>query len=314
MEWTRVQTIASENPAALVVAREGKALYAVNEVGVHNGLPVGTVEAFAIGTGGHLTKLNRQPLSLSATMPRDAAMSPDGKSLLVAARQGGAYNVLPIAKDGSLERVSAVLKEIGVERDGVSSVAQPHAIAFDTAGRVIAADAGTGRVSVLGLSDAGLGVHARLESEDGAAVSRVALHPSGKTLYAACQDGIVCYGYDIAGGTIEEKQQHAKVACGADVALAVHRSGEYVYASRAQGGVAVWAADRSTGYLSAVGIDGEAMGELRAMEMAPDGNSLIAVNRDGRVMESLIDAASGRLSAAALRTRVDAPRCVALVS
>ena len=313
-EWTLVQTITSERPATLAVARDGKALYAVNEVNVHNGLPMGTVEAFTIGADGHLTKLNRQPLSLSATMPRHAAISPDGKNLLVAVREGGAYNVLPIAADGSLERVSAVLKEIGVERDGVSSVARPHAVAFDTVGRVIAADTGTGRVSVLGLSGEGLGIHARVESENGVAVSHVAMHPSGNALYAMREDGIVCYGYDAAAGKIEEKRQHLKMMCSEDAALAVHRSGNFVYASRPQGAVAVWTVDRSTGRLSAAAADGSAMDKLRAMEMAPEGDSLIAVTRDGRVTESFIDATSGRLSPATLRTRVDWPRCAALVS
>ena len=313
-EWTRVQTIASKRPVSLVVGQSGKALYAVNEVSVHNGLPMGTVEAFAIGASGRLTQLNRQPLSLSATMPRHAAISPDGKSLVVAVREGGAYNVLPIEDDGSLGRVSSLFKETGVARQGVGLVARPHAVAFDTSGRVIAADAGTGRVSVLGLNRDGLGIHTRLESEDGVAVSRVAMHPNGRTLYAIREDGIACYGYDASAGTIEEKRQHAQSACGPDAALAVHRSGKYVYASRPEGGVAVWTADRSTGRLSAAGVDGAAMGELCAMEMAPEGTSLIAVSRDGRVIESFIDAASGRLSAAALRTTVDSPRCVALVS
>lgn len=313
-EWTRVQTMASEKPVALVVGREGKALYAVNQVSIHNGLPMGSVEAFAIGQDGRLTKLNRQPLSLSATMPRHAAMSPDGKSLVVAVREGGAYNVLAIAEDGSLGRVSALLKEIGVERNGVASVAQPYAVAFDTAGRVIAGDAGTGRLSVLGLTHDGLGVHTRLESKDGVAVSTVAMHPNGMALYAMREDGIACYGYDAATGRIEGQRQHAKSACGPDAALTVHRSGKYVYVSRSEGGVTVWTADRSTGRLSAAGVDGATMGELRVMELAPEGTSLIAVNRDGRVTESFIDAASGRLGAAALRAAVDSPLCVALVS
>jgi 6-phosphogluconolactonase len=312
-EWTRVQTIASKRPVSLAVSQGAKALYAVNEVSEHNGLPMGTVESFAIGKDGRLAKLNRQPLSLSATMPRHAAVSPDGKSLVVAVREGGAYNVLPIGEDGSLRRVSSLLKEIGMERAGVGSVAQPHSLAFDTEGRVIAADAGTGRVSVLRLSGDGLSTHARHESENGGAVSRVAMHPSGRALYAVREDGIACYGYDAATGKIDELRQHMKVGCGTDSALAVHRSGEFVYVSRRAGGVAVWAADRSTGRLRAAGVHGEAMGELRAMEMAPEGNSLVAVSSIGRVVESFIDAASGRLSAAAFRATVESPLCVALV-
>lgn len=145
-------------------------------------------------------------------------------------------------------------------------------------------------------------------------MSRVAMHPNGTTLYAMREDGIACYGYDAGAGKIEEQRQHARSICGPDAALTVHLSGKYVYASKAEGGVAVWTADRSTGRLTSADADGAAMGKLRTMEMSPAGNSLIAVSQDGRVMESFIDAGSGRLGAAVLRTVVSSPLCLALVS
>ncbi len=105
-----------------------------------------------------------------------------------------------------------------------------------------------------------------------------------------------------------------KSDCGRDSALAVHRSGAFMYTSRPGDGVEVWVADRSTGRLSPAGIDGAAMGKLRAMEMAPTGDSVIGVSHDGRVTESFIDVASSRLNGTLLRAKMDSPRSVALVS
>jgi 6-phosphogluconolactonase len=312
--WSHLQTVASERPVALALAHDGKALYAANEVREHKGLPMGTLESFAIGKDGRLKKLNRRELSLSATMPRHAAVSPDGKSLVVAVMGGGAYNVLPIAEDGSLGRVSSLVKETGIFRAGTAAVSQPYHVAFDSAGRVIAADAGTGRVNVLEMDSAGLRFGARLEPHSDGAVSAVATHPGGRALYAVREDGIACYGYDSGSGSIQGTRQHAANACGVEGALAVHRSGEFVYASRLQGGVALWGADSTTGRLSAAArAEGESMGELRAMELAPDHRSLVGVGRDGRLTESVIDARTGRLTATAVRARVDSPRCIALV-
>ena len=123
--WTRVQTIKSERPIALALAPNRKMLYVVNEIACHRGLPVGTVEVFSISDDGRLAPHSRRELALSATMPRHAAVSPDGRSLVVAAHGGGSYNVLPIAEDGSLGRVSAALKETGFAR-GEESLPASH--------------------------------------------------------------------------------------------------------------------------------------------------------------------------------------------
>ena len=311
-EWQHVQTMESDSPVALAMGRGGKALYAVNEVALHRGLPTGTVDAFAIGADGKLTQLNRRELALSATMPRHAAVSPDGKNLVVAVREGGAYNLLPIGEDGSLGRVSGLLKEIGVERSGNSTVAQPRMVAFDAAGRVITADGGTGRLSVLRAGDDGLKVHARLESPETAAM-QLAVHPKGGLLYAMHEDGIACYSYDAGDGRIGDKRQHVKFDCSKDGSLAMHRSGNFIYANDPSGGVALWAVSGTTGTLNAMGVQGSAMGELRSIEMAPNGTSLVGVGRDGRVMEAALDAETGQLGTCALRAKVGSAKCVALV-
>jgi len=311
-EWQLVQTVVSEKPVGLAIGRDGKALYAVNEVDLHRGLPTGTIEAFSIGADGKLKKLNRRELALSATMPRHAAVSPDGKSLVVAVRGGGAYNLLPIAEGGSLGRVSGLVKETGVLRDEGGVAAQPRMVAFDTAGRVLAADGGTGRLSVLRAGDDGLHVHARFESPEAAAM-QLAMHPKGELLYAMHEDGIACYAYETDGGRIGDKRQHVSFSSATDGSLAMHQSGNFIYSNHPEGGVALWTVNRMTGTLSAVGNQAAAMGELRAVELAPNGGSLIGVGRDGRVMEAALDAKTGQLGTCALRAKVGSAKCVALV-
>ena len=89
--WTWTQTVASVSPVFLALDPTQRFLYAMNDKEVHEGLPTGTIEAYAISThDGVLTLLNRQPLSLSGVRPRHLAVAPDGRSVVVAIDGGGA--------------------------------------------------------------------------------------------------------------------------------------------------------------------------------------------------------------------------------
>ena len=91
-----LNTHPSARPAAIVRHPFRPLLYVANDVSLYQHQPRGTVETFAFDPAtGRLELVGRQPLSLSATQPRSLAISPDGRSLLVAAFGGGAYNVLP---------------------------------------------------------------------------------------------------------------------------------------------------------------------------------------------------------------------------
>src|SRR5258708_6139437 len=136
------------------------------EVDEYEGLPLGTVEAYAInGVNGTLKLVNRQRLSLSATAPRHAAISPDGRALVVAVHGGGAYNVLPLGKDGSVGAVSGILKETGSGPHDKQRSAHPQMVVFDHAGRVVTADLGSDRLSVLKLDNARLCIAGRCAAQ-----------------------------------------------------------------------------------------------------------------------------------------------------
>jgi 6-phosphogluconolactonase (cycloisomerase 2 family) len=143
-----IQRVASERPVSLSLS--GHFLFAVNEIAEFQGLPSGSVESFAVDAAtGFLTRVSRRALSLSATMPKSLAVSPNGRHLVVAAYGGGSYNVLPVAANGEIGRVTQAVKEIGCGR-----AAHPNSVVFHPSGRfVIATDSGAERVSVFRFSE-----------------------------------------------------------------------------------------------------------------------------------------------------------------
>src|SRR6266849_201633 len=63
-QWRPAGVVASATPSSLTLDASVRFLYAVNEVDEYEGLPMGTVEAYAInGADGSLKLLNRQKLS-----------------------------------------------------------------------------------------------------------------------------------------------------------------------------------------------------------------------------------------------------------
>jgi 6-phosphogluconolactonase (cycloisomerase 2 family) len=313
--WRRLQTVKSARPVSLALSADRKTLYAVNEVDSHKGLPSGTVEAYAIETDGTLRLLNRSGLALSAIHPKHAAITPDGHHLVVAVRGGGAYNVLPIAKDGSLDRVSAILKEVGSDRTGRGRKAEPHMVAFDKEGRIVTVDGGTDRLSVLSLGEDGLAAHERLELEAGCSPNQVAMHPAGGAAYVIHDEAITCHSYDSSTGRFSGKvQQLATAGVAGPAALALHPSGRFLYACERGGGVRGWNLGESGNVRRPLGVQAEEMGELSSLHVAPDGGSMVAMNRvSGTVQQAQIDIATGRIRAGRVLARVDSPASLAVV-
>jgi 6-phosphogluconolactonase (cycloisomerase 2 family) len=291
-------------------------LYAVNEVDEYEGLPAGTVEAYAIDEAdGSLKLVNRQRLSLSATAPRHAAVSPDGKTLVVAVHGGGAYNVLPLGADGSVGPVSGILKETGSGLHDEQRSAHPQMVVFDGAGRVVSADLGNDRLSVLKLDSGRLSIAGRHAAEAGDGPRQIAFHPDGRLLFVANEldASVACYGYDPSEGRIVGRLGQVATACG--VVMAVDPAGEFLYTAhrRGGGGVSVWRIARGTGGLQRLQVVDEGGPQLHAMTMTGDGTSLIGLSReDGGVFGWRV--ANGQISRRVRLTSLAAPMSVAAKS
>ena len=193
-EESRVlHTHPSARPSAIVRHPFRALLYVANDVSLHQYQPRGTVETFALDPAtGALELVGRQPLSLSATQPRSLAISPDGRSLLVAAFGGGAYNVLMIDESGLPTAPSVILKQVGQgEHPTEQASAHPsHVLFHPRTGTAIAADYGAERLDILaadcGEAAAGnMKVAARIPCAVGSGPSKIAIHPDGELFVVA---------------------------------------------------------------------------------------------------------------------------------
>ena len=286
--WKPVGVMSSAAPSSLTLDASERFLYAVNEVDEYEGLPSGTVEAYAIdGADGTLKRVNRQRLSLSATAPRHAAVSPVGSALVVAVHGGGAYNVLPLGKDGSVGAVLGILKETGSGPHERQRSAHPQMVVFDRAGRLVTADLGSDRLSVMSLDAARINVLGRYSVQAGDGPSQIGFHPDGRLLFVAneLEASVVCYGYDVSEGRIVgrgERVATSRAANTGGVVMAMDPAGDFLYTAHRRGndGVSVWRIARDSGELQQVEVIDEGGPRLHQITMTADGKSLLGLSRE----------------------------------
>lgn len=259
--WKRVQFVASAHPAALVVHPHKPVLYVANAIEQHEGLPCGTIEAYAIdGFSGRLAMLKRQRLSLSGTVPRSLAVSPDGQNLAVAVFGGGAYNVLPLDRNGVPGPPAGIRKEIGSGSDARQSSSHPASLVFDAVtGNLLAADFGANRISTFALDGQRLERLSHPQNAHGA--GQLLLHPSRRWLYVAddLKGAIHCHSYHAESGRIGmpiQKLECGGATCGGatkdsvGISLAISPSGSRLFAvQKSVPDIGVWTIDPSSGEL-----------------------------------------------------------------
>ena len=329
--WVLKQTLESKAPAFLALHPSQQFLYVANETDECQGLPCGTVEAYAIDPyDGQLAFINRQPLSLSAIHPRYLAISPDGHHLVVAAYGGGAYNVLPVGQNGEIGSVSGILKEVGFgPHPDHQTSAHPHTVIFDAAGRyLLATDQGCDRFSVFTLQDGMVSRIHRIRLPAGIGPGHMAIHPSGSMLYVAnARDGSIA-GYRMCTSTGEIRRAVGSVRASTipydgawnRVAIVIPPSGRFLYASCQFGtsggsgeGIAAWEINSVTGELTRIHTCSLGKCSVHALTLASDGRGLfVADSGQNRVLYTPIDASTGKMGQALLLAEVAKPTSVAI--
>jgi 6-phosphogluconolactonase (cycloisomerase 2 family) len=181
----KVQSVASQHPSSLTLDITGRYLFAVNKIDDFQGLPTGSVESYRVEpVTGHLGLVSRVPLSLSATMPRQLALSPDGRFLVVAAYGGGLYNVLPVGSKGEIGAVTQLIKEIGCSIKGDRQLSShPHSVVFHPSGKFLfGTDEGADRINVFRFDHGSLTCVQRVSTVPGSGPARLAISSSGSHL------------------------------------------------------------------------------------------------------------------------------------
>jgi 6-phosphogluconolactonase (cycloisomerase 2 family) len=155
--------------------------FAVNEISEYQGLPAGSVESWAIHpVTGLRTLISRQSLSLSATMPKSLALSPDRRHIVVAVYGGGCYNVLPVSTSGQIGPVTQVFKEIGSGPHRKQSNAHPHSLLFHPSGQfLITTDLGADRISVFRFQEGRMTRVHQVKAPAGSGPAQLEMNPAG---------------------------------------------------------------------------------------------------------------------------------------
>jgi len=312
--WRRTSTVPSNSPSSLVLDASERVLYAVNAVDEYEGLPSGTVESFAIDAGdGTLRLLNRQPLSLSAIRPGDAAVTPDGRMLVVSVAGGGAYNVLPIRADGSLGGVTGIWKERGSGPRVQQGSSHSQMVAFDRMGRALSADLGSDRLSVLETDGGKLNVVRSHTVAPGKGPHQIAFHPNGRILFVAngLEASVICYQYNVDRGQIIRSLGEFATRCSENavgLAMAMDPTGDVLYTTHQQSrdGISAWRIDQSTGRLQHLQIAGEHEPPQHKLLVTSDGKTLVGWSREaGGIFAWPI--ATGRIGRGVQLANVTAP-------
>jgi len=141
---TQVSSVQTVNPSYLVVARDNRHVYAVDELPGDNGPATerGAISAFAFDPrAGQLTFVDR--VSSEGNDPCYLSFSPDGRYLLtanysVASNPGGSFAVFPLREDGSIgPAVLTVHHEGGGPVTGRQDNAHVHSTVFAPDGRYL---------------------------------------------------------------------------------------------------------------------------------------------------------------------------------
>lgn len=299
---TPVSVAKTVNPSWLVVSRDRRHVYAVNELPGDNGPATqrGFVSAFSFDPpSGRLTFVNQ--VSSQGNDPCYLSLSPDGRYLFVAnysvaADPGGSFAVLPVRPDGSLgDAVSIVHHEGSGPVKGRQDGAHVHSTVFSPDGRYLfaqdlgadrlyvyryAADGRDGPVSPTGAVETALkagsgprhlvfgndGRHAYLTSELAATVTVLRLRDDGR--------------FD------EEQVEHLaqpgfKGAVGA-AALHLSPDGRFLYVSNRgdANDISIFAVDAASGRLTRVGRQSTLGRSPREFAIDPTGRWLIVGNQN----------------------------------
>jgi len=308
---------AGPNPSFLALHRNGRLLYAVNEV------EQGAVGAFAIAAEtGALTRLNQQPSEGSA--PCYVSLDKSGGAVLIANYDSGSVALLPLETGGALARATSVVKHEGsgpvADRQG-----QPHAhcIMTDPSNRfALAADLGADRVFVYRLDHDEKSLRRNVGGDAvmraGAGPRHLAFHPTRPFVFVANEldSTVATLRFDAERGALQVLETRSTLPAGwtgtnfpAD--LHVAPSGRTLYVSnRGHNSIAVCsiAGSGTLALDQVVATDGD---WPRNFSLDPTGRWLLVANQksDSIVVFSR-DEKTGTLTQTSQRIAIPSPVCL----
>jgi 6-phosphogluconolactonase len=326
---TRIGSARTVNPSYLVASRDGRYVYAVEELPGDNGPASqrGGVSAFSFDAkSGQLAFLNK--VSSQGNDPCYLSISPDGRYLTtanysVAADPGGSFAVFPLQADGHVG--AAVLS---VHHDGSGPVkgrqdnAHVHSTVFSPDGRYLfAQDLGADKLySYRYTPDGSRGLIGPTERryvdvKAGSGPRHLVFGADGKYAYLTSELAATVTVFRYDDGTLHQLQVVSMTKPGfkGEVgAAAIHVSpdGRFVYASNRGDAneIVIYAVDAANGHLHEVGRQSSLGKAPREFSIDPTGQWLIVGNQNSDTAYVFRrDVQTGLLDAKPARIEIGAP-------
>jgi 6-phosphogluconolactonase (cycloisomerase 2 family) len=328
----------ANNPAWLALNPARTRLYSGNETNHFEGAASGSISAYTIDrTSGQLTLINT--VSSEGAGPAHISVHPAGKHVFAANYAGGTVAVLPLDKNGALQKASDVKRGDGrvggaKATDGPpgsfanSGHESPHAhmIAADPSGQfVLASDLGRDRIFVWKF-DAERGrlldhdpPHIELPSGDGP--RHFAFHPNGHWFYSLQEEAstVAVFAYDAAKGQFTHKQTLSTlpegfVGTNFTSEIVVAADGRFVYAANRLHDSIAWFAVGNDGHLTWRGEAWTRGDYPRSFTIDPSGGYLFSCNqRSDAIATFRRDPSSGSLEFTGRYMPIGTPACVAFL-
>lgn len=321
------QVVASENPSWLVVAEDGRTVYAVNENGPGQRDPIGRASAFKVDLATRTFQQTSQITSLG-NEPTHASISQDGRFLFVAnysgsADPGGTLVVLPVEGEQLKPAVQVKTHHASRVNPERQQAAHVHSAVTSPDGkRVYAQDLGADRIYVYRYDP----------SQPEAPLSRdkqqpeVVLPPgSGPRHLVFSADGRHAWltlempgqvaAFEVRDGQLIETQRldlAPKGFSGDNAAAALHLSsdGRFLYVSNrgTDNHLVVFAVDAKTGQLTQVQRRSVEGNHPREFTLSPDGRYLLVANQlSNAIVVMQRDAKSGKVGEVVQTVPVKSP-------
>jgi len=333
---TRVSVAQTVNPSYLVVSRDRRFVYAVNELPGDNGPASqrGGVSAFRFdAASGQLTFLNK--VSADGNDPCYLSLSPDGKYLLaanysVAADPGGSFSVLPVQADGQLgSSVLTVHHEGSGPVKGRQDNAHVHSTVFSPDGHYLfAQDLGADKLySYRYTADGSRGLFSPTDwrytqEKPGTGPRHLVFGAGGKHAYLTSELAATVSTFNYADGKLTQVQTIPLTEPGfkgAVGAAAIHLSpdGRFLYATNRGDAneIVIFSVDPTNGHLKKIGHQSSLGKSPREFAIDPTGKWLIVGNQNSdTVYVFRRDQQSGLLEANPKRIEIGSPVDFKLVS